>query len=83
MKKEYLIYNLILNLEGNEKLLNKVISNITNEKLLKKLMELLNDLLSLKNKVYQYMNKNINLAKLDEQIIKQKYDEYKNIMSFL
>lgn len=83
MKNRQVMYNLMINLEKNEQLLNKVILHITDEKLLKKLMELLNDYIMLKNKINKYLKKDYTDDKVDKEKIKEKYEEYKNIMSFL
>lgn len=83
MKNKQVMYNLMINLEKNEHLLNKVILHITDEKLLKKLIELLNDYVMLKNKINKYLKKDYTDDKVDKEKIKEKYEEYKNIMSFL
>lgn len=83
MKNKQVMYNLMINLEKNEQLLNKVILHITEEKLLKKLIELLNDYIMLKNKINKYLKKDYTDDKVDKEKIKEKYEEYKNIMSFL
>jgi len=51
--------------------------------LLKKLIELLNDYIMLKNKINKYLKKDYTDDKVDKEKIKEKYEEYKNIMSFL
>lgn len=83
MKNKQVMYNLMINLEKNEQLLNKVILHITDEKLLKKLIELLNDYIILNNKINKYLKKDYTDDRVDKEKIKEKYEEYKNIMSFL
>lgn len=83
MKSSQVLYNVLLNLEKSEQVLNKTISYINSEKLVKKLTLLLNDLILIKNKVYNYVYMETSNKKIDKDKVKEKYDECKNIMSFL
>ena len=83
MKNSQVLYNIILNLEKNEQVINKVITYINSEKLVKKLTLLLNDLILIKNKIYNYVYIETSNKKIDKDKVKEKYEECKNIMSFL
>ena len=82
MIESLVIYNLLINLDECDMVLNRLSSYITNENVLKKIFLLYNDVLIVKNKIYKYIydgkSDKINLLTL-----KEKYNEYKNIMSFL
>lgn len=83
MKSLDLKYNIELNLEKNEQVLLKVITHISNEKLQKKLLMLLKDILVIKNKLYKIIYNEDNSKSIDRSVIQKKYEDYKNIMSFL
>ena len=83
MKNSQVLYNIVLNLEKNEQVINKVITYINSEKLVKKLTLLLNDLILIKNKIYNYVYIETSNKKIDKDKVKEKYEECKNIMSFL
>lgn len=83
MKNSQVLYNIVLNLEKNEQVLNKVITYINSEKLVKKLTLLLNDLILIKNKIYNYVYIETSNKKIDKDKVKEKYEECKNIMTFL
>lgn len=82
MIESLVIYNLLINLDECDMVLNRLSSYITNENVLKKIFLLYNDVLIVKNKIYKYIydgkSDKINLLTL-----KEKYNEYKNIMPFL
>lgn len=82
MIESLVIYNILINLDECDMVLNKLSSYITNENVLKKIFLLYNDVLIVKNKIYKYIydgkSDKINLLTL-----KEKYNEYKNIMPFL
>ena len=83
MKSSQIAYNIELNLEKNEKILIKLITHISEPKALIKLNALLNDILTIKNKLYKYIYKDLTNEKVTHYLIKDKYEEYKNIVSFL
>lgn len=83
MKNSQILYNIVLNLEKNEQVINKVITYINSEKLVKKLTLLLNDLILIKNKIYNYVYIETSNKKIDKDKVKEKYEECKNIMTFL
>ena len=83
MKNSQVLYNIVLNLEKNEQVINKVITYINSEKLVKKLTLLLNDLILVKNKIYNYVYIETSNKRIDKDKVKEKYEECKNIMSFL
>ena len=83
MKNSQVLYNIVLNLEKNEQVINKVITYINSEKLVKKLTLLLNDLILIKNKIYNYVYIETSNKKIDKDKVKEKYEECKNIMTFL
>ena len=83
MKNSQVLYNIVLNLEKNEQVINKVITYINSEKLVKKLTLLLNDLILIKNKIYNYVYIETSNKRIDKDKVKEKYEECKNIMSFL
>lgn len=83
MKSSYIIYNLLINIEKSEQVLSKMISFADNEKIFKKLITLLNDLISIKKRLYSYINRDFPSEKINKAKIKEKYNEYKDIMSFL
>lgn len=82
MIESLVIYNILINLDECDMVLNRLSSYITNENVLKKIFLLYNDVLIVKNKIYKYIcdekSDKINLSTL-----KEKYNEYKNIMPFL
>ena len=83
MKNAQILYILSSNVEKIELVLNKNISFIKNEKIVKKLLELLHDLSIMKNKMNNYIYKDYADNKVDRNKVMEKYEEYKNIMTFL
>lgn len=83
MKNKKLVHDIVINLENNEKILSTLMSCVCNEKIYDKLLLYLKDILSIKNKIINYISNDLPEEHVNIHKLKEKYDEYKNMMSFL
>ena len=83
MKNKKLVHDILINLENNEKILLTLMSYVCNKKIYDKLLLYLKDILSIKNKIINYISNDLPEEYVNIHKLKEKYDEYKNMMSFL